>query len=143
MEQIDDIGYSNIRGDSLSRLVDVVINLKRGDDIKGAVLVEGDSDIIVLDTSWDPSYKNEIPNIMKLLNHDTRFTLDEEQKGIFSHHVFDYNGLMIMARRLMDRFTLLVVLKKHPYISLASLDLENSTRRITEILRGCQAQTFF
>jgi hypothetical protein len=53
---------------------------------------------------------------------------------MFAQRIFEYNGFKVLAKKLRDKLTLLVLLRKRGYVSLAMLDIENSIRRIDEIM---------
>lgn len=137
------IGVSKIEDDQAELgLKDVVSDLRQGSDIEGAVIVYGREEIIACDLPESTNYEAEIPEILALLKEDG-YSSSEHDKGMFSQHILDYNGYKVLAKKLKEKLTLLVLLKKRGYISLAMLDIENSIRRIYEILGGKGTQKPF
>jgi len=116
-----------------SLLKDVLSDLKEANDIEGAVLVDGKDIIVACDLPANAQYEAEIPKILERIEELGGFALNENSKYMFSHCIFDYDGCKILAKRLRN-LTLLVMLQKQGYIGLAMLDIENSIRRIDEIL---------
>lgn len=118
----------------VSRLKAVVSDLKKGSDIEGAVLVDEEDAIIASALPENKNYEAEIPDILALLEEYGGFSPSEHHNAMFAQQVFDYNGFKVLAKKLRDELTLLVLLKKRGYVSLAMLDIENSIRRIHEIM---------
>ena len=114
----------------------VISDLSEVEDIEGAVLVEGRDEIIAGNFPDTTDYKKEISEILQMLEDTTDSEKIENQNHIFEHSILDYNGLKILAKKLKERLTLLVVIHNRGYISLAMLDIENSIRKINEILQG-------
>jgi predicted regulator of Ras-like GTPase activity (Roadblock/LC7/MglB family) len=118
----------------VSMLKAVVSDLKKGSDIEGAVLVDEEDAIIASALPENKNYEEEIPDILDLLEERGDFSPSEHHNAMFAQQVFDYNGFKVLAKKLRDELTLLVLLKKRGYVSLAMLDIENSIRRIDEIM---------
>ncbi len=126
---------SNFKGNwSVSMLKKVVSDLKEGSDIEGAVLVGGNDTVITFDLPENGDYKAEIPEILALLEDQKLSPADEHRDCMFMQSILDYNGCRILAQKLKNNLTLLVMLQKQGYVGLAMLDIENSIRRIQEIL---------
>lgn len=137
------IEVSKIEDDQVElTLKKVVSDLRKGSDIEGAVIVDGREEIIACDLPEGTNYEAEIPEILAMLEEDG-YAPGEHQKGLFAQRIFDYNGYKVLAKKLKDKLTLLVLLKKRGYISLAMLDIENSIRRIYEILGGGTQRYFY
>ena len=115
-------------------LEDVVSNLKKISDIEGALLVDDRNSVLASDFPENMNYEAEIPEILALLKESDIFARDEYDNTMFAHHILEYNGYKILAKKLKDKLTLLVMLQKRGYVSLAMLDIENSIRRIHELL---------
>jgi predicted regulator of Ras-like GTPase activity (Roadblock/LC7/MglB family) len=122
------------------RLKEVISELKDGVDIEGAVLVNESDEIIACAFSKSTNYESEMHEIMALFEELNDLTCDKSQDAFFAQRILDYNGFKILAKKLKDKLTLLVILKKRGYLSLAMLEIENSTRKIHEILMGYRLQ---
>ena len=120
---------------SLSGLEKVVSDLKEGSDIEGAVLVGGKDSIIACDLPYVKDPDETIPDILSMIDRWCASSIGNQQSSMFSHYVLDYNGNKIIAKRL-ENLTLLVMLQKQGYLGLAMLDIENSVRRINDIMRN-------
>jgi predicted regulator of Ras-like GTPase activity (Roadblock/LC7/MglB family) len=137
------IEVSKIEDDQVElTLKKVVSDLRKGSDIEGAVIVDEKEAIIACDLPESTNYEAEIPEILAIFEEDG-YAPSEHQKGMFAQSIFDYNGYKVLAKKLKKKLTLLVLLKKRGYISLAMLDIENSIRRIYEILGGSGIQKPF
>jgi predicted transcriptional regulator len=110
--------------------------LKEGADIEGAALVDYEDSIIAYDLPNDKNYKDEIHGILEFIKSTFDSQQDLKNEYIFAHRVFEYNGFKVLAKKLKDKLTLLVMLRKRGYVSLAMLDVENSIRMIDSILEG-------
>jgi predicted regulator of Ras-like GTPase activity (Roadblock/LC7/MglB family) len=133
----EDIRYSkNIKEDKSSRLKKVISELKEGADIEGAALVDYEDSVIAYDLPNDKNFKDEIQGILEFINKTYDPQTNLENDSIFAHKVFEYNGFKVLAKKLKDKLTLLVMLRKRGYVSLAMLDVENSIRMIDDILEG-------
>jgi len=117
-----------------SRLKEVISDLKEGRDIEGALLVDEEDAIIASALPENPKYEAEIPEIMALLEKYDSFSPIKNHSTMFAQRIFEYNGFKVLAKKLRDKLTLLVLLRKRGYVSLAMLDIENSIRRINEIM---------
>jgi predicted regulator of Ras-like GTPase activity (Roadblock/LC7/MglB family) len=117
-------------------LKEVITKLKEGSDIEGAVLVDEKDDIIACALPDSTRYDSEIQEIMAQLEELGNPVISKTTEGFFTQRIFDYHGLKILAKKLKNKLTLLVILQKRGYVSLAMLDIENSTRKIHEILQG-------
>ncbi len=133
-------GNANLQSAYRFKLREVISDMKEGGDIEGAVLVNENNDIIVSAFSKGADFKMENHEIMSLIDALKDPNLGKSQDVFFTQRIFDYRGLKVLAKRIKDKLTLLVILKKPGYISLAMLDMENSTRRINEILFGYSFQ---
>ncbi|MEE9150403.1 MAG: hypothetical protein V3U20_01045 [Thermoplasmata archaeon] len=119
---------------TMSLLKKVVSDLREAGDIEGAILVEGKNSIITSDIPENMDPDTCLSDIMTILDDDGIFELSMKYNGLFTQHIFDYNGCKVLAKKLNDNLTLLVMIQKIGYTSLAMLDIENSIRRIHEIL---------
>jgi predicted regulator of Ras-like GTPase activity (Roadblock/LC7/MglB family) len=129
-------GNANLQSAYRFKLREVISEMREGGDIEGAVLVNENNDIIVSAFSKSTDVTLENHEIMALIEAMEDPDLGKTQDVFFTQRIFDYKGLKVLAKKIKDRLTLLVILKKPGYISLAMLDIENSTRRIHEILFG-------
>jgi len=144
MSSSKDMRMSKIEEDqAVLRLKDVVSDLRKGSDIEGAVIVDGKEAIIACDLPVGTNYEREIPEILALLEEEHGYAPSEHHKVMFAQRIFDYNGYKVLAKKLKEKLTLLVLLQKRGYISLAMLDIENSIRKINEILGGRGTQRPF
>jgi hypothetical protein len=114
-------------------LNDIIAHLREVSDIEGAMLVEGSNSVLACDLPESTDYEKEIPEILALLEESDIPVREEHRDTMFAHQVLDYNGFKILAKKLKDKLTLLVMLQKRGYESLAMLDIENSIRKIYEI----------
>jgi hypothetical protein len=126
--------------ESLTRLSEVISNIKDGDDIEGAILINERDDTIVSAFSNSINHKIKMTEIIALLDALKDPMIGKTNDTFFTQRIFDYNGLKVLTKNIMERLTLLVFLKKRCYISLVMLDVENSTRRIHEIMLGYRVQ---
>jgi predicted regulator of Ras-like GTPase activity (Roadblock/LC7/MglB family) len=133
-------GNANLQSAYRFKLREVISEMKEGGDIEGAVLINENNDIIVSAFSKGADLTLENHEIMSLIEALKDPELGKTQDVFFTQRIFDYKGLKILAKRIKDKLTLLVILKKPGYISLAMLDIENSTRKIHEILFGYRFQ---
>lgn len=117
-----------------SELEDIVSDLKEVNEIDGALLVDECNYVLASDLPESTNYEAEIPEILKLLKESDIPSRNEYDDTMFAYQVLDYNGYKILAKKLKDKLTLLVMMQKRGYVSLAMLDIENSIRRIHEIL---------
>jgi len=138
------IEVSKIEDDQVElTLKKVVSDLRKGSDIEGAVIVDGREEIMACDLPESTNYEAEIPEILALLEEEDGYSPSEHEEGMFSQSILEYNGYKVLAKKLKEKLTLLVLLKKRGYISLAMLDIENSIRRIYEILEGGTQRYFY
>ena len=119
---------------SVSMLKKVVSDLKEGSDIMGAALIDEDHSMITFDLPENESYKSDIPEILALLKGTNPSSTKVHRNCMFMPSILDYNGCRILAQKLTNDLTLLVMLQKQGYMGLAMLEIENSIRRIQEIL---------
>lgn len=126
--------------ESHTKLKKVISDIKEGDDIEGAILINERDDTIVSAFSNSISYEIKMTEIIALLDVLKDQSIGRTNDTFFTQRIFDYNGLKVLVKNIKDRFTLLVFLKKRCYVSLAMLDVENSTRRIHEIMLGYRIQ---
>jgi predicted regulator of Ras-like GTPase activity (Roadblock/LC7/MglB family) len=112
----------------------VVADLRQGSDINGAALVEGNDSIIACDLPGEGNSGIEIPEILSMIERWNASSLGGQNGGMFSQCILDYNGNKVIAKR-MKNLTLLVMLQSQGYVGLAMLDIENSVRRIHEIMQ--------
>jgi hypothetical protein len=116
----EDIRYSKTaEEDKTSRLKKVISDLKEGADIEGAALVDFEDSIIAYDLPNDENYKDEIHGILEFIELTFDSRQDLKNESIFTHKVFEYNGFKVLAKKIKDRLTLLVMLRKRGYVSLA------------------------
>jgi hypothetical protein len=118
----------------LSMVRKAVFNLRNQDDIKGAVLIYNLDSIIAYEMPNNLKFKEQIPKILKKLENGFENKENDPPKILFEHQIIDYNGYKILVKRLIPNLTLLVMLQKHGYLSLAMIDVENSIRWIKEII---------
>ncbi|UCG70494.1 MAG: hypothetical protein JSV09_05620 [Thermoplasmata archaeon] len=127
--------YSNSQNKPLNSNINRVISdLKEGSDIEGVVLVEGRDKIIECNMPYEKFCKVEIPELIDTLESRNRLSFNHNHNGILEQYVIDYNEYKVLAKKLENDLTLLVLLQNRGYVSLAMLDIEISTRRISEIL---------
>jgi predicted regulator of Ras-like GTPase activity (Roadblock/LC7/MglB family) len=112
----------------------VISDLRRGSDIEGAILVDEKDAIIATALPENKNYERDIPEILEILEKGYGSNLNKHDNFMFAQQIFDFNGFKVLAKKLRDKLTLLVLLKKQGYISLAMLDIENSVRKIDEIM---------
>ena len=137
----DEFGHNGFNDNrSHSRLKEVISEIKEGTDIEGAILIDEREDIIVSAFSKGSNYESRMQEILALFDALKDPNKGESHDAFFTQRIFDYKGFKILAKKIKDRLTLLVILKKRGYISLAMLDIENSTRKIHEILLGYRVQ---
>ena len=117
-------------------LKDVISEIKEGGDVEGAALINEKNEIIISTFSKETEYDKCIPEILALMKALKSPDLCSSSDTFFTQRIFDQNGFKILAKNIMDGYILLVFLKKRGYISLAMLDIENSTIRINQILHG-------
>lgn len=67
----------------MSKLKEVVSNLKEGSDIEGALMDEGKDAIIAYDVPENTNYEVELPKIMELIEKGNGFALTGHRKGLF------------------------------------------------------------
>jgi predicted regulator of Ras-like GTPase activity (Roadblock/LC7/MglB family) len=123
-----------------TRLNEVISDLKEGLDIEGAVLVNESDEIIASAFSKNTNYKSQLNEIIAMFEELNDPKSVTSQDAFFSQRILDYHGFKILAKKLKDKLTLLVILKKRGYLSLAMLEIENTTRKIHEILLGYRMQ---
>jgi predicted regulator of Ras-like GTPase activity (Roadblock/LC7/MglB family) len=121
---------------SISLLKKIISDLSNESDIEGACIVDQDDAIIASDLPDSSGYEADISQIMQLINEGEGYSVNEQSKVLFSQRILDYNGCKILAKKIRDKLTLLVMIHKRGYISLAMLDIENSIRKIDETMRG-------
>ena len=132
------IKVSKIATDEIAlSLKNVVSELREGSDIEGAVLIGEKDTIIAYDLPHGRDYEGEISEILAMLKGFGGL-VQEHDNVMFAQQIFDFNGHKILAKKLKDQLTLLVLMQKRGYVSLAMLDIENSIRRIHEILGNKQ-----
>jgi predicted regulator of Ras-like GTPase activity (Roadblock/LC7/MglB family) len=133
----EDISVSEMRDNiSISLLKKIISDLSNESDIEGACIVDQDDSIIASDLPDSSGYEADITEIMQLINEGDGYKAYEQSKVMFSQRILDYNGCKILAKKIRDKLTLLVMIHKRGYISLAMLDIENSIRKIDETIRG-------
>ena len=125
---------------AISRLKQVISDLNKISDIKGAALVEGIDDVITCDLPSSTDYEKDISEILRLLEEGDGYTINRQREVMFAHRILDYNGYKVLVKKLGNRFTLLVMLQKRGYVSVAMLDIENSIRRIDDIINGFEQE---
>ncbi len=113
----------------------VLSNLRKIDDIHGSMLVLGNNSIFASDMPDFMDPDDYFHGIMNVLNEKGMFDLNKVNRKLFGHHIFDYNGYKVLAKKIRN-FTLLVMLKKMGYVGLAMLDIENSAREIDQIMQS-------
>lgn len=137
MKLKEDIRVSEMQENiSISLFKKIISDLGNESDIEGACIVDQDDAIIASDLPDSSGYEADITEIMQLLNEGDGYSAYEQPKVLFSQRILDYNGCKILAKKIRDKLTLLVMIHKRGYISLAMLDIENSIRKIDEIMRG-------
>ena len=124
-----------------SRLRKVLSDLIEASDIEGAILVEGKDSIIAYDLPDKRIDDTEIHKILAMLEESNDSPPIKNDNFIFTQSIFDYNGCKILAKR-SGNLILLVMLQKQGYVGLAMLEIENSIRRIREILEGTYPNDF-
>ncbi len=137
MKLKEDIRVSEMQENiSISLLKKIISDLRNESDIEGACIVDQNDAIIASDLPDSSHYELDISEIMQLINEGDGYSAYEQSKVLFSQRILDYNGCKILAKKIRDKLTLLVMIHKRGYISLAMLDIENSIRKIDEIMRG-------
>jgi hypothetical protein len=111
-------------------------DLNETQDIEGVALIEGTDSILAYDFPHHDNNKVEIQKILELLKETSTTAPVTSNNTYFAHNMLNYNGLRVLTKKLNKNRTLLVMLRKQGYISLAMLDIENSIRMIDEIMKG-------
>lgn len=109
-------------------------------DVEGALLIDDNYKVIASEL---PDNEMFIKNLPEILSNSKRWDnpdLNAFHHVMFKQFVMDHNGHKILSKRLRNGTTLLILLGKKGYTSLAMLDIENSTRKIDEILWGGDIQ---
>lgn len=126
---------SQIPGELAHNMIKKVVSkLKEEGDIEGVLLVGDKNHILAHELPKDINFEAEIPKILALLEKWGGFGQMTPHNDMFAHCILDYNGSKILAKRLENNFTLLIMLQKQGYIGLAMLNLENSAMEIASIL---------
>ncbi len=123
------------------RLRKVLSDLIEASDIEGAILVEGKDSIIAYDIPDRTNDDTEIHKILAMFEESDDSPPTRNDNFIFTQSIFDYNGCKILAKR-SGNLTLLVMVQKQGYVGLAMLEIENSIRKIREILEGIYPNEF-
>jgi predicted regulator of Ras-like GTPase activity (Roadblock/LC7/MglB family) len=141
MKLEEDIRVSEMQENiSITLLKKIISDLRNESDIEGVCIVDQNDAIIASDLPDSSHYEADITEIMQLINEEDGYLAYEQSKVLFSQRILDYNGCKILAKKIKDKLTLLVMIPKRGYISLAMLDIENSIRKIDEIMRGSKHQ---
>ncbi len=119
----------------MMQLEKVVSDLKDGEDVEGAFIV-GEKDLIIACDLKNRDNDYDIDKILNIINETSSTSRHLMRDSIFACTEFDYNGLRILGKKLDDTLTLFVMLRKRSYVSLALLNLENTARKIDNILEG-------
>ena len=114
----------------------MVADLKDGEDVEGVVLIGERDYIIACELSSNYDHRNDIGQILKLINEDPKTLSMKNDETIFTCSELDYNGFKVLVKKVRDKLTLLVLLRKRSYVSLAMLNFENTIRMIDSILDG-------
>jgi predicted regulator of Ras-like GTPase activity (Roadblock/LC7/MglB family) len=117
------------------QLKKVVSELRDGEDVEGAFLV-GERHRVIACELKDNNSDYDIRKILNLINNTSSTSKLPMNDSIFTCTDFDYNGSRILGKKLDDKLTLFVMLKKRSYVSLAMLNFENTIRKIDNILDG-------
>jgi predicted regulator of Ras-like GTPase activity (Roadblock/LC7/MglB family) len=125
---------------SIILLKKIISDLRDETDIEGVCIVDQNDEIIASDLPETSHYESDITEIMQLINEGDGYSAYEQSKVLFSQRILDYNGCKILAKKIRDKLTLLVMIHKRGYISLAMLDIENSIRKIDEVMHGSRHQ---
>ncbi len=118
----------------------VIADLIENIDVEGALLIDGDYNVLASEL---PDNEMFIKNLLEILSSSKRWNnpdLNVFNHVMFKQFVMDHNGYKILSKRIRNGITLLILLGKKGYTSLAMLDVENSTRKIDEILWGGDIQ---
>lgn len=113
----------------------ILSNLRNISDVQGAILIDGKNSILAYDMQNGMNPLEYLHGITRILDEERRLTIKKKTKRLFIQHIFDYNGCKVLAKKIKE-LTLLVMLEKRGYISLAMLDIENSVREIENILKS-------
>jgi predicted regulator of Ras-like GTPase activity (Roadblock/LC7/MglB family) len=141
MKSREDIGVSEMQESlSIYLLRKIISDLKNESDIEGVCIVDQNDSIIASDLPDSFGYEADITKIMQIINEGDGYSAYEQSKVLFSQRIVDYNGCKILAKKIRDKLTLLVMIHKRGYVSLAMLDIENSIRKIDEIMQGGRPQ---
>jgi predicted regulator of Ras-like GTPase activity (Roadblock/LC7/MglB family) len=113
----------------ISLLHKVVSDLKNADDIKGAAIIYKNNHFLAHEMSDNMDLVPKIPYLLKNVDEGS------SNMTLYGHTIKKYDGLKIILKELENDLTLLVILQRDGYISLAMIDIENSIRCIEEILK--------
>jgi predicted regulator of Ras-like GTPase activity (Roadblock/LC7/MglB family) len=132
---MDTKGFDNFDLNKMLQLKKVVSELRDGEDVEGAFLV-GEKDNIIACELKDQKKDHDIKRILHMIDRDSIISHKPMDDSIFTCSEIDYNGSRILGKKLDDKLTLFVMLKKRSYVSLAMLNFENTIRKIDNILDG-------
>lgn len=124
----------------ISIIKKVLSELKESKDIEGALLVEGTESVLASALPNRTEHEMDVTKILAQMRELQGHINDTNDHGMFSQHIFEYNGFTVLARTL-NNLTLLVMLQKSGYMGLAMLDIENSIRKIDQVLRRTGLKT--
>ena len=132
---MDAKGLGDFDPQMMLQLKKVVSDLKDGEDVEGAFLI-GEGDCVIACELTNKNNDYDLRKILTLINKTSSAPVHPTGDMIFTCAEFDYNGSRILGKKLDDTLTLFVMLKKRSYVSLAMLNLENTVRKIDNILEG-------
>lgn len=112
----------------------VIADLMCGSDVEGVVLVRDDSEVIAGNLPLTGGIMAGGPSIGTFLNEVMENFSMSMQNDIFSQPVAYSGDYQMLARRITGDLTLLAMVKSPGYMGLAMLDIENSVRKIGDIL---------
>jgi hypothetical protein len=113
----------------------VVADLKEGEDVEGAVLM-GERDFFIACELKSRIHNDDIRSELALINRISVTSNDDCDESIFTCQEHYCNGFKVLSKKVKEKMTLYVVLKKPSYMSLVMLDFENTIRMIDRILNG-------
>jgi hypothetical protein len=113
----------------------IISDLTRNAEIEGAVLLDEEETVIISDLPNGESYIQNIQNLISGFEDWESSSSNGFYNLMFKQFSSEFNGYKIISKRIKNGMTLMVMMGKKGYTSLAMLDIENSTRKIEEIIQ--------